>query len=61
MSFPGKKQEGTNEIEKYEVVCSTVSQSIGCFLKKDFQHKPYAAKEGKCDKTLPFTLPKFDK
>lgn len=61
VSFLGKKQEGTNEIEKYEVVCSTVSQSIGCFLKKNFQQKPYAAKEGKCDKTIPFPLPKFDK
>ena len=61
VSFLGKKQEGTNEVEKYEVVCSTVSQSIGCFLKKDFQAKPYAAKEGKCDKSIPFPLPKFDK
>ena len=61
VSFLGKKQEGTSEVEKYSVVCSTVSQSIGCFLKQDFQAKPYAAKEGKCDKSIPFPLPKFDK
>ena len=61
LSARGKKED--DKRQSTEVLCNTgrCSQSISCFLKKDFQVKPYAAKEGECDKSIPFPLPKFDK
>lgn len=48
-------------VEKYKVVCSTVSTAIGCFLDKDFEKTPHAKEENQCNKSLPFPLPKLAK
>lgn len=41
--------------------CSTVSLSIDCLEDKDFKSKSYAAEEGRCNRDLPFPLPKLVK
>jgi hypothetical protein len=48
--------------EKYKVKCSTVSASLGCYLEEDFNKKEQlVTQENRCDKTLPFPLPKIAK
>ena len=43
-----------------ELKCSTVSGTIGCIEKVDFQsRKQYSNQEGVCNKELPFPLPKI--
>lgn len=49
------------EVEKYTVKCSTVSASLGCYLAQDFEKKPFAKEEGRCNLTLPNPLPKLGK
>lgn len=43
--------------------CSTVSSTVGCMTQTEFQTKPYAADDGKCQPTskVPFPLPKVAK
>lgn len=48
-------------IEKYKVVCSTVSTAQGCFLEADFDKTPHAKEANQCNSTLPFPLPKLGK
>lgn len=50
-----------SSIEKYKVVCSTVSTAIGCFIESDFQKTPHAKEENRCNSKLPFPLPKLAK
>lgn len=47
--------------EKIELKCSTVSGTIGCLTKADFQEREYAQQEGKCNPDVPFPLPKIQK
>jgi hypothetical protein len=51
------------ETEKYVLKCSTVSGSLGCYLADDFQKKPFASDENRCQPTtkVPFPLPKIGK
>lgn len=47
---------------KLQLKCSTVSGTIGCMTKSDFQaRKQYASQEGRCNTELPFPLPKIVK
>jgi len=47
---------------KLQLKCSTVSGTIGCMTKSDFQaRKQYASQEGTCNNELPFPLPKIVK
>ncbi len=57
MSVDGKN------VEKFVVKCSTVSQTLGCYLESDFVKKPFAVEEGKCQQTtkVPFPLPRLGK
>lgn len=50
-------------VEKYNLKCSTVSASLGCYLESDFQKKPFAQDENHCQPTnkVPFPLPKIAK
>lgn len=48
-------------VEKYKVVCSTVSTAQGCFIETDFQKTPHAKEENHCNTSLPFPLPKLGK
>ena len=60
VSFMGTKAVD-GSIEKYKAVCSTVSASLGCYLEKDFQEKPFSKQNNRCDPSLPFPLPKIAK
>lgn len=52
-----------NPAIKVGLKCSTVSGSVGCMLANDFQTKPYAADDGKCQSVdkVPFPIPKIAK
>ena len=50
---------GKNTEAKVELKCSTVSGTIGCLKKTDFQQRDY--QDGNCDKSLPVPLPKIVK
>ena len=43
--------------------CSTVSGSVGCLTDADFQKKPYAGDDGRCQDVskVPFPIPKIAK
>jgi hypothetical protein len=43
------------------VKCSTVSDTIGCVEKKDFDSRSYAKEDGACNDKIPFPLPKIKK
>lgn len=47
------------KIEKYKVLCSTTSQSLGCYLESDFAKKPFSGDEGHCQPLtkVPHPLP----
>lgn len=44
-----------------EAKCSTVSETLGCMTKEDFNQRSYANEEGSCNKNIPFPLPKVKK
>lgn len=48
-------------VEKYKVVCSTTSATLGCYLEADFQKLPYAKTQNSCDTKLPYPIPKIAK
>lgn len=52
-----------NPAIKVGLKCSTVSGAIGCMLDSDFQKKPYAADDGRCQAVdkVPFPIPKVAK
>ena len=52
-----------NPAVKVGLKCSTVSGTIGCMLESDFQKKPYAADDGRCQPVdkVPFPIPKVAK
>lgn len=49
------------QIEKYTAKCSTVSPALGCYMDFDFEKKPFAKQENRCDTSLPFPLKKIAK
>lgn len=53
----------TNPAIKVALKCSTVSGTVGCMLADDFQKKPYAADDGRCQPVtkVPFPIPKIAK
>lgn len=59
----GKLIDKANPAAKVGLKCSTVSGAIGCMLSADFEKKPYASDDGRCqDATkVPFPLPKVAK
>ena len=50
-----------DEGKKVYLKCSTVSAATGCINDIDFKARSYAAQDGKCDKSIPFPLPKIQK
>jgi len=52
-----------NPTIKVAIKCSTVSGTVGCMRATDFQTKPYAADDGKCQDTtkVPFLIPRIAK
>lgn len=54
------KVEG-KEVEKFSAVCSTVSSALGCYLKEDFDKKPFATDADTCQPVgkVPFPIPKL--
>lgn len=58
-----KLVDKTNPAAKLALKCSTVSGTVGCLLASDFQTKPYASDDGKCQDVskVPFPIPKIAK
>lgn len=58
-----KLVDKVNPAVKIALKCSTVSGSVGCMLQSDFQTKPYAADDGRCQGVtkVPFPIPKIAK
>jgi hypothetical protein len=52
-----------NPNTKIAIKCSTVSGTVGCMTSIDFQTKPYAADDGRCQDVtkVPFPIPKIAK
>jgi hypothetical protein len=48
-------------VEKYKVMCSTVSTTVGCYLRQDFEKTLHAKEENLCNKSIPHPLPKLGK
>jgi len=46
-------------VEKFKLKCSTVSAALGCYLDADFEKKPFAKQENRCDASLPFPIKKI--
>lgn len=59
----GKLVDKANPAAYLKLKCSTVSGTIGCMSAADFQTKPYAADDGKCQDVtkVPFPIPKIAK
>lgn len=54
------KEKGTTE--KYVVMCSTVSETVGCYLRPDFEKTLHAKEENKCNASIPSSpFPKIGK
>jgi hypothetical protein len=49
----------SNGTVKEKLKCSTASATIGCLVDKDFNKKPYAKEEGRCNTNLPKPLKTF--
>ncbi len=58
-----KLVDKANPAAKVALKCSTVSGTVGCMTASDFQQKPYAADDGRCQDTtkVPFPIPKIAK
>lgn len=55
------KVEG-KQVDKTVLMCSTFSQSVGCYRKEDFEKNTNLAKQnGSCNTTAPFPIPKIAK
>jgi hypothetical protein len=49
-------------VEKYVVMCSTVSETIGCYLRTDWEKTLHAKEENTCNKSIPSSpFPKIGK
>lgn len=50
------------QVDKTVLMCSTFSQSVGCYRKEDFEKNTNLAKQnGTCDTKAPFPIPKIAK
>mgnify|MGYP001544837061 CR=1 FL=1 len=50
------------QVDKTVLMCSTFSQSVGCYRKEDFEKNTNLAKQnGTCDTQAPFPIPKIAK
>lgn len=58
-----KLVDKANPSIKVSIKCSTVSGTVGCMTAADFEKKPYAADDGRCQNTskVPFPIPKIAK
>jgi len=57
-----QKIEGEDVLsEAIQLKCSTVSGTIGCLKKEDFQERSYADEDGRCNTSLSSPLPKIAK
>lgn len=59
----GKLVDKANPAAKLALKCSTVSGSVGCMPQFDFEKKPFATDDGRCQDTtkVPFPVPKIAK
>lgn len=58
-----KLVDKANPAAKVALKCSTVSGTVGCMTAADFEKKPYAADDGRCQDVakVPFPIPKIAK
>ena len=58
-----KLVDKANPAQKVALKCSTVSGTVGCMTAADFEKKPYAADDGRCQDVtkVPFPIPKIAK
>lgn len=55
------KVEG-KQVDKTVLICSTFSQSVGCYRKEDFEKNTNLAKQnGSCSTQAPYPIPKIAK
>ncbi|MBB6559616.1 hypothetical protein HNP48_002283 [Acidovorax soli] len=55
------KVEG-KQVDKTVLMCSTFSQSVGCYRKEDFEKNTNLAKQnGSCSTQVPYPIPKIAK
>lgn len=59
----GKLIDRVNPGIKVGIKCSTVSGAIGCLAQAEFEKKPFASDDGKCQDVtkVPFPIPKLGK
>lgn len=59
----GKLRNKSDPNNVIPLKCSTVSGAVGCMTQGDFQTKPYAADDGRCQDAnkVPFPIPKIAK
>ena len=59
----GKLRDKSDPSRAIAIKCSTVSGAVGCLTQGDFQTKPYAGDDGRCQPTskVPFPIPKVAK
>lgn len=59
----GKLVDKANPAAKLALKCSTVSGSVGCLPQGDFEKKPFATDDGRCQDVtkVPFPVPKIAK
>jgi hypothetical protein len=51
--------ENTKTGQRLQLKCSSVSETMGCHTKVDFNKRDYAEQDGECNKKIPFPLPKI--
>lgn len=58
-----KLVDKANPAAKVALKCSTISGTVGCMTNQDFEKKPYASDDGRCQDTskVPFPIPKIAK
>ena len=50
------------QVDKTALMCSTFSQSVGCYRKEDFEKNTNLAKQnGSCSSQVPYPIPKIAK
>ena len=59
----GKLVDKADPSRKLGIKCSTVSGAIGCLPQGEFEKKPFASDDGRCQDTtkVPFPIPKVAK
>jgi len=59
----GKLVDKLNPANKVSIKCSTVSGAVGCMKQDEFEKKPFASDDGRCQDVtkVPFPIPKIAK